>query len=359
MQTIWCAISGHGFGHAAQLIPILNELGRHLPHLTAILRTSVPATFFQDRLTIPWSLQSVQQDIGCIQRGPLEIDIPATWEAHKAFHASWESRLAEEITALTTAAPAMILADTPYLAVSAGRRAGIPAVLAATFTWSEVLHGFNDPSSEHQAIVNMIRQCYAEADLGLRIAPGLPLSGIPQVVDIGPIAEPAQSQRERLRSCLGLRGAERLVLVGFGGIPLESLPWDQMDGMKGYHFLVVGTPPRPSFRVHSLSTIPFSFKTALASVDVVMTKPGYGTILEAVALRLPVVYVRRYNFADEAPLVEFLHEHGQGYELRRDAFLSGDWRPALEAVTDTNAACRCPPLRGAMEAVKALVHYFQ
>ena len=39
-----------------------------------------------------------------------------------------------------------------------------------------------------------------------------------------------------------------------------------------------------------------------------MTKPGYGTILEAVALGLPVIYVRRYNFADEAPLVDFLHD---------------------------------------------------
>src|SRR5262245_18400647 len=107
------------------MVPILNELGRHVPRLTAILRTSVPASFFRDRLTIPWSLQTSQQDIGCLQRGPLDIDIPATWEAHYTFHASWKERMAAEVSALATATPTVVLADTPYLAISAGKQAGI------------------------------------------------------------------------------------------------------------------------------------------------------------------------------------------------------------------------------------------
>ena len=227
--------------------------------------------------------------------------------------------MAIETAALAAAAPTMVLADTPYLAVSAGKQAGIPAIVVASFTWSDILRCFDDTSSKHQNIVRAIERSYADADMALRIAPGLSLSGVRKVVDIGPIAEPAQSQREQLRSSLGITESERLILVGFGGIPLQTLPWDQMERMEGYHFLVDGVE-RVSPRIHSLSSVPFSFKTALASVDVVMTKPGYGTIVEAVALGLPVVYVRRYNFADEAPLVEFLHAHGQGQELSTRRF---------------------------------------
>jgi hypothetical protein len=358
LPTIWCAISGHGFGHAAQVVPILNELGRHVPHLTAILRTSVPASFFKDRLTIPWSQQSVQQDVGCIQLGPLDIDVPATWEAHQAFHASWESRIAAELTAMAASAPAVILADTPYLAVPAGKQAGVPTVVVANFTWSEVLERFDDSRPDHQAIVNGIRRSYGQADMGLRIAPGLPLSGIANVTDIGPIAEPARCERARLRSTLGIGEWERLVLVGFGGIPLKSLPWDQMDSMKGYRFLVDGAPPRDLSCVRSLLAIPFSFKTALASVDIVMTKPGYGTVMEAVALGLPIVYVRRYNFADEAPLVDFLHEYGQGRELSRSDFMSGNWRPILEAVGGSRGPDRQGMMTGAVDAARVLLHYF-
>ena len=343
------------------MLPILNELGRRVPRLTAIVRTEVPASFFTDRLAIPWSLQPVQQDVGCVQQGPLEIDVAATWEAHKAFHASWETRMADEMAAMAAAAPVLILADTPYLPVSAGKRSGLPTIVVATFTWSEVLQFFGDSSSEQQAMVQTIRRSYGEADLGLRIAPGLPLSGIPKVVDIGPIAEPAQSQRARLRSSLGVMASERLVLMGFGGIPLDTLPWDQMDRMKGYRFLVNRLPPRVFSRIHALSELPFSFKTTLASVDVVMTKPGYGTILEAVALGLPVIYVRRYNFADEAPLVQFLHAHGRGRELSRSDFISGHWQPALDEVAGSQPepVSEPVPMTGAIDGAKALLNYFQ
>ena len=54
MPLIWCSISGHGYGHAAQVVPVLNALGRLVPNLKALLRTTVPAGFFEPRLAIPW-----------------------------------------------------------------------------------------------------------------------------------------------------------------------------------------------------------------------------------------------------------------------------------------------------------------
>ena len=359
MGTIWCAISGHGFGHAAQVVPILNELGRRVPRLTALLRTTVPASFFKDRLRIPWSLQAVPQDVGCVQLGPLDIDVAATWEAHEQFHAAWDSRLEAEISKMRAVRPAVILADTPYLAVSAGREAGIPTIVTANLTWHEILTALEQTTVHHQPLLQSIREAYGKADMALRIAPGLPLTGIRKVVDIGPIAEPAPSERENLRSRLGMKASERLVLVGFGGVPLGALPWDEMEHMGGYQFLVDGLLPPDSSHIHSWSTLPCSFKTALASVDVVMTKPGYGTILEAVALRLPVVYVRRYNFADEAPLLEYLQTYGQGRELSRGDFVSGQWRTALDEAL-TGCPKREPPaLSGPADAAEALWKYFQ
>ena len=266
--------------------------------------------------------------------------------------------MAIETAALAAAAPAMVLADTPYLALSAGKHTGIPAIVVASFTWSDVLRCFDATSSEHQNIVRAIERSYADADMALRIAPGLSLSGVRKVVDIGPIAEPARSQREQLRSRLGITESERLILVGFGGIPLQTLPWDQMERMEGYHFLVDGLE-RASPHIHPLSSVPFSFKTALASVDVVMTKPGYGTILEAVALGLPVIYVRRYNFADEAPLVKYLHDYGRGHELSRGDFASGNWRPALEAFAGVKTTTGHALMTGVADASKALLKYFQ
>ena len=360
MSSIWCAISGHGYGHAAQVVPVLNQLGKLVPDLHAILRTTVPTSFFHDRLTIPWTHQSVQQDVGCIQDGPLTIDIPATWEAHRRFHDQWEQQVRHEVVAMQSAGPRVILSDTPYLAAQAGMEAGIPTICLANFTWDEVLEPFANADQPYQrAILSTIRNSYGCADLALRIEPGLPLPSFQNVQDIGPIAEPAKSQRKNLRQHLKLVETDRIVLVGFGGIPLGTLPWAEMDRMAGYHFIVDGLTPPPSTHIHAREKLPFTFKTILASVDFVMTKPGYGTITEAVALGIPTLYVRRHNFADELPLVEFLHRYNRGTELSLDNFISGQWQSAFRTLLDAPPKTIAPRFTGAADAAGHLAKYFE
>ena len=344
MPIIWCAISGHGFGHAAQVVPVLNALGDLVPGVTAILRTTVPASFFHDRLTIPWELSPSQQDIGCIQDGPLKIDIDATWIAHQRFHQTWDARLSNEVSAISAASPALVIADIPYLAIEAGSRAHIPTIALASLTWDLVLKEYCHASDHAQPqLIDRIRESYAHADRALRITPAPKIDAFSNMIDIGPIACPAAPERHRLASALNLVPNEKTVLVGFGGIALTSLPLEQMEQLRHYRFLIDSPVPPGFSRIHFIETLPFSFKTLLASVDVIMTKPGYGTLVEAVALHQPVVYVRRYNFADEPPLVDYLHRYGRGMELSLGDFVKGRWEAALRTVLDLPTPTTPPP----------------
>ncbi len=356
MPSIWCAISGHGYGHAAQVVPVLNALGIFVPGVTAIFRTMVPASFFRDRLAIQWELSPAQQDIGCVQDGPLKIDIDATWASHQRFHKTWEERLSNEVAAMQAASPALVIADTPYLAIEAGSRAQIPTVALASFTWDIVLNEYcNAIDNSHQQLIQCIRESYAKAHIVLRITPAPRINAFSNIIDIGPIASLTSPERDRLASALALAPNERTVLVGFGGIPLTSLPLEQIEQLRHYRFLFDGPVPPGYSRIHSTATLPFSFKTLLASVDVIMSKPGYGTIVEAVALQQPVVYVRRYNFADEPPLVDYLHRYGRGIELSLDDFTQGRWEPALRKVVDLPMPAAPPPLTsGAADAATIL-----
>ncbi len=358
MPLIWAAISGHGFGHAAQVVPVLNALGRLIPDLRVLLRTTVPETFFKDRLSILWETSAVQQDIGCIQHGPMTIDIEATWHEHHRFHSTWNERLQTEVDAMRATAPDLILADTPYLAMAAGRLVGIPTVALVSFTWDLILSDYQAPSSiGRRTLIESIRRAYAQADLALRITPAPSMTIFKRLIDIGPIAEPAHSAREQLIDVLPLTPGERIVLIGFGGIPLSSLPFDALESLTGYRFLFDGPVPADSTRFISTKSLPFSFKTLMASVDVVMTKPGYGTLVEAVALRTPMVYVRRYNFADEQPLVDYLHQHGRGVELSFDDFVQGRWLPAIEEVVAFTRPAAPPPPTGADDAARELTTF--
>ncbi|MCX5723823.1 MAG: hypothetical protein NTX84_04755 [Nitrospirae bacterium] len=358
MPLIWCAISGHGYGHAAQVIPVLNALSTLVPGMTAILRTTVPASFFRDRLTIPWDLQPVQQDVGCIQQGPLAIDVNETWAAHHRFHDTWDERLAHEVTAMQQASPALILADTPYLAIEAGSRAQIPTVALANLTWDLVLKEYGQASNAaQQQLMQRIRDSYAKASIALRMAPAPEIDVFSNIFNIGPIASPASPERDRLASVLALAPTERTVLVGFGGIPLTSLPLEQIQPLHPYRFLFDGPVPPQYSRIHSTQTLPFPFQTLLASVDVILTKPGYGTIVEAVARQQPVVYVRRYNFADEPPLVDYLHRYGRGAELSLSDFTRGRWEQALSQALAAPLPSTPPPPAGETDAAQVMARY--
>jgi hypothetical protein len=338
------------------VVPVLNALHSLISDLGIVLRTTVPTTFFQDRLTGRWEFQEVQQDVGCVHDGPLTIDVPATWASHQEFHASWDERLACEVAAMQQARPDLILSDTSYLALAAGSKAGPPTVALASLTWDEVLDPYRSPGDliQRELLVN-IRQAYAQADLALRIAPGLPMPAFRQIRDIGPIATVSSSQREPIRKRLGLTPLERLVLVGFGGIPLRSLPWEQMDALSSFRFIVDG-PVEPRYsRIVSLRDLPFRFGTVLASVDLVMTKPGYGTVVECVTNQIPLAFVRRYHFADELPLVDYIARYGRGVELTLDDFQSGTWQPTLERALSLPLPNEPPPPpTGAEEAAYQL-----
>jgi len=316
----------------------------------------VPASFFRDRLTIQWELSPAQQDIGCVQDGPLNIDIDATWASHQRFHKTWEERLSNEVAAMQTASPALVIADTPYLAIEAGSRAQIPTVALASFTWDIVLNEYcNATDNSHQQLIQCIRESYAKAHIALRITPAPRIDAFSNIIDIGPIASLTSPERDLLASALALAPNERTVLVGFGGIPLTSLPLEQIEQLRHYRFLFDGPVPPGYSRIYSTKTLPFSFKTLLASVDVIMTKPGYGTIVEAVALQQPVVYVRRYNFVDEQPLVDYLHRYGRGIELSLNDFTQGRWEPALRKVVVLPMPAVPPPLTsGAADAATIL-----
>ena len=187
MPLIWCSISSHGFGHAAQVVPVLNALGKQIRDLTAILRTTVPSSFFEPRLHIPWQRSHAMQDIGCIQQGPLTIDVPRTWAEHKSFHENWHAKVQAEAALIRAAAPAFVLSDISHLAIAAGTEAGMQALGLCSLSWDLVLANYrgNDPGAE-QCVMDRICEAYGKAAGFIRVTPGLPMKAFHHVYDVGP-----------------------------------------------------------------------------------------------------------------------------------------------------------------------------
>lgn len=345
MTVVWCSISAHGFGHAAQLMPILNELGTVIEDLRVILRTQVPADFFQRHLDVKWELQVAQQDVGCIQRGPLDLDVAATWDAHTQFHANWESKVVEEARMIRASEANLVISNISHFAIASAAHANVPVVGIASLSWDRVLEPYmQDHSPNHLSIIETIRNGYTLADQLIRLQPGIEMPAFRSTVDVGPSVPLMKPNSHNLRKLLGAKENELIVLIAFGGVPLTSLPFKQMESIAGFQFLVGNLPRFPSYaRVHGLEDLAIPFSEITKQADIIMTKPGYATVVTAAHYGKPLVYVRRGNFIDEQCLVEYIHRYGRGMELSRHDFESGDWEATLRAVLTVSAPSDLPP----------------
>ena len=345
MSIIWCSISAHGFGHAAQTIPILNELGAVLGDVHVILRTCVSPSIFHEYLTVKWNVQAVPQDIGCIQRGPLDIDVPGTWDAYQEFHENWSQRVNQEAEAIHEAQADLVISNISYLAIAAAFQANRPVVAIASLCWDQVLQPFIQTSkADHQAIYEQMRLEYAKADQLVRLYPAIEMPAFPRVTDTGPSFPLVQSTSHDLRKRLSIEPEDTLVVIAFGGVPLTGLPLEQIEMCQGFHFLVGGVPlDSSSMRIHQIEECQMPFGEIMRQADVIMTKPGYATIAMAVHYGIPLVYVRRNNFVDEQRLVEYAHHYGRAMELTCEDFESGDWGKTLNAVLALPSPGEPPP----------------
>ena len=361
MTVVWCSISAHGFGHAAQLMPILNTLGTVIDDLQVILRTQVPADFFQRHLQVKWDLQAAQQDVGCIQQGPLDLDVEATWDAYTQFHTNWEQKVSQEAQAIQLAKANLVVSNISHLAIAGAAQVHCPVVGIASISWDQVLEPYRqDHSQSHRSILETIRDGYALADHLIRLYPGIEMPAFPSMIDVGPSVPLRKPNSHDLRKILGVAENEVMVLIAFGGIPLKNLPLKQMESMEGFHFLVGDLPPSPSYaRVRRLEELAIPFSEITKQVDIIMTKPGYGTVMAAVHDGKALVYVRRGNFIDEQSLVDYTHRYGRGMELSRKDFESGDWEATLRAVLTVPAPPESPPSPGVSAVVDVLRTYLQ
>jgi len=70
----------------------------------------------------------------------------------------------------------------------------------------------------------------------------------------------------------------------------------------------------------------------LVSVDVVLTKPGYGTYTEAVCNAVPVLSIERPDWPETAVLNRWVQQHSHLELMTREQFYKGTFAPQVKAL---------------------------
>ena len=96
MPHLFVDISSHGFGHLAQVAPILNQLVRIRPELRLTIRSGLPLEKMRTRIAAPFEFINGRSDFGFVMLDAVRIDQGATAKAYRAWHENWPGRVAAE-----------------------------------------------------------------------------------------------------------------------------------------------------------------------------------------------------------------------------------------------------------------------
>lgn len=329
MPHLFVDISSHGFGHLAQVAPVLNRLAELLPDLRVTLRSGLPFATLQKRVQTPFEHIAAASDFGYVMIDALTIDLPATAAAYRAAHAGFAARIVAEATWQKQLGADAVFSDVSYLPLAGAAHAGLPAVAMCSLNWADLFLHYFGHEDWAPAIHAEILAAYRAATF-LRTTPGMPMPTLDKLVPIGPIAEPGRERRGALREKLGVGATARLVMAALGGIPTR-LPIEHWPSLPNTHWLVPANwqPARADF--HAIETLDWPFADLLRSVDAVVAKPGYGTFTEAACNGAAVIYQRRDDWPEQDCLIDWLHSHARHAAVTAADLATGNLGATLDS----------------------------
>ncbi len=344
-------VSAHGFGHFAQTALVLNALHELNPGLRITLRSRLPRELIRTRLRMPVDIVEDSADFGMLMDSALDVRLEDSFEAYRHLHRDWARQVAGEVEKLRNIGPDRVLANIPYLTLAAAAEAGIPAFAFCSLNWADIFWDYFSGRSGAQAIHEQMLTAYDSAETFFCPEPSMPMPLLHNCLRVGSVAALGQERRMHLERRFGLTG-KRLVLVVPGGIHTDI----DMERWPCHPDLCwVPAWPVDSRRDDILPAVAtgLEFTDLLTSCDLVLTKPGYGIVTEAVCNGKPVLFVRRGDWAEEPFLVDWLLRHGRAVEVSRQQFFNGQVIDELEALLGEPPSA--PPLAdGAMEIARHL-----
>ncbi|KAK1367624.1 L-arabinokinase [Heracleum sosnowskyi] len=328
-------VTGHGFGHATRVTEVVRHLilAGHDVHVV----TGAPDFVFTTEIQSPrLILRKVLLDCGAVQADALTVDRLASLEKYsETAVAPRDSILKTEVEWLHSIKADLVVSDVVPVACRAAADAGIRSVCVTNFSWDFIYAEYVMAAGyHHRSIVWQIAEDYSHCEFLIRLPGYCPMPAFRDVIDVPLVVRRLHKPRKEVRKELGIAEDVKLVILNFGGQPAgwklkeESLP-------SGWLCLVCGASENQVLPPNFIKLAKEVYTPDLiAASDCMLGKIGYGTVSEALAYKLPFVFVRRDYFNEEPFLRNMLEYFQGGVEMIRRDLLTGQWRPYLErAVT--------------------------
>ncbi len=346
--VVGCCITPHGFGHAARVCAVLESLAARIDVCFEIVST-VPAWFFAESLTAPYTLHPIPCDIGLVQHDSLRADLTQTLVRLDDFY-PLKPALVEQVAGLF-AECALVLCDIAPLGIVAAQKAGIPSVLLENFTWDWIYQQYAGTLPAFIPHIRYLKALYETVDHRIQAEPVCALGEYELVT--APIARQTRENRSWVREQLRVGETDTLVLVTMGGV--GGIGGLEITPPQGHDIIVIlsgqevdGMVVRDNLRILPPETAIFH-PDLVAACDAVIGKVGYSTLAEVYQAGIPFAYICRAGFRESAPLAAFIEQEMVSMEIT-EAQLSDPELLELIVRLDRNTTGMSRPKNGAAEA---------
>ncbi|XVE97217.1 hypothetical protein REPUB_Repub03eG0001500 [Reevesia pubescens] len=324
-------VTGHGFGHATRVVEVVRNLiaAGHDVHVV----TGAPDFVFTSEIQSPrLFLRKLVLDCGAVQADALTVDRLASLQKYSETAVQpRDSILATEVEWLNSIKADFVVSDVVPVACRAAAEAGIRSVCVTNFSWDFIYAEYVMAAGyHHRSIVWQIAEDYSHCEFLIRLPGYCPMPAFRDVIDVPLVVRRLHKSRKEVRKELGIGEDVKLVILNFGGQPAgwklkeEYLP-------SGWLCLVCGASDTQELPPNFVKLRKDAYTPDLiAASDCMLGKIGYGTVSEALAYKLPFVFVRRDYFNEEPFLRNMLEFYQSGVEMIRRDLLTGHWKPYLE-----------------------------
>lgn len=321
--AIYIAVTSHGFGHAVRTATVAEKLQQLRPDIPLIFVTVAPEWLLRSYVLGEFVYRQRVFDVGVIQSDSLTMDKQATLNKMQGIIARQDSIIAEEADFIRNNNVGLILADIPALAAPIAHAAGIPCWMMSNFGWDFI---YRDWGEDFKEVVQWIAKYYSQSDRLFRLPLAEPMSAFSQITDVGLTGSTPSYGKEIKQKFQLTAPAEKTVLLTFGGLGLQSIPYHNLKQFPDWQFITFDrtAPDLPNLLKVADNTLrPLDFMPICGRI---VSKPGYSTFSEALCLDLPIVSLTRQDFAEASVLLKAIQDYSQHQIISTDEFFKGDWR---------------------------------
>lgn len=351
---LYVAITSHGFGHTVRAASVVGAAQRLAPDLLPIFVCTTPHWLIQSYLPGEFIHRPRAYDVGVVQADSLQMDLAATRTKLEAIRDRQHAIVASEADYIRTNRAQLVLADIPPLAAPIAKAAGVPCWMMANFGWDFIYRAWGEAYGE---IADWVGDCYRDCDLLFRLPLSEPMSVFRNIRNVGVTSSYPKYAAAELRARLGIdMPPERTILLTFGGLGLQQVPYQNLAKFPDWQFLSFDREAPVLPNLCKLDGQNYRPLDVMPICDRIVSKPGYSTFAEALRTGIAVVSLTRSGFAEAEILLEGIQDHARHQIVPQAEFFTGDWRFLRATPTPPRQAT---PLAkdGSEEIARAIVNF--